>query len=211
MYCSDECELKAFEEYHRYECEIRYILQTSNNNIHTSLLILFKALYYCDGSVNELMNLIGSHLEIPPSTTAFDFNCNSDISNRLKVEKDLLVLLSSTKISLDNLELFNAFMMQLYSVHSILGKATKVQQDFISKFVLNVYLIGPKIYFDMQAYNSNLKNHELSTIATAYCPTLSLLNHSCIPNVSIICHADKLIVVATEPIPAGQQLFYCYG
>lgn len=39
----------------------------------------------------------------------------------------------------------------------------------------------------------------------------SLLNHSCLPNVDCIPFEDQLVVVATRPIKAGEQIFCYYG
>ncbi|XP_069766947.1 SET and MYND domain-containing protein 4 isoform X2 [Narcine bancroftii] len=48
-------------------------------------------------------------------------------------------------------------------------------------------------------------------IATALFPRASLFNHSCEPNTGISFHKTSLTVRASQHIPAGQEVFHCYG
>ncbi|KGL74452.1 SET and MYND domain-containing protein 4, partial [Tinamus guttatus] len=48
-------------------------------------------------------------------------------------------------------------------------------------------------------------------LATAFFPVLSLLNHSCSPNVSVSFNGAAATVRASQPIPRGQEIFHCYG
>ncbi|XP_030328215.1 SET and MYND domain-containing protein 4 isoform X2 [Strigops habroptila] len=48
-------------------------------------------------------------------------------------------------------------------------------------------------------------------LATAFFPVLSLLNHSCWPNISVSFSGTAATVRASQPIPSGQEVFHCYG
>ncbi|KAM6049438.1 SET and MYND domain-containing protein 4 [Chlamydotis macqueenii] len=48
-------------------------------------------------------------------------------------------------------------------------------------------------------------------LATAFFPVLSLLNHSCCPNISVSFTGTAATVRASQPIPSGQEIFHCYG
>ncbi|NXC49456.1 SMYD4 protein, partial [Penelope pileata] len=48
-------------------------------------------------------------------------------------------------------------------------------------------------------------------LATAFFPVLSLLNHSCSPNISVSFSGTAATVRASQPIPSGQEIFHCYG
>ncbi|CAH1785327.1 unnamed protein product [Owenia fusiformis] len=48
-------------------------------------------------------------------------------------------------------------------------------------------------------------------VATAIYPTASLMNHSCIPNIISSFNKDTLVVCAVEDVPAGGEIFNCYG
>jgi SET domain-containing protein len=45
----------------------------------------------------------------------------------------------------------------------------------------------------------------------AICLFISLLNHSCDPNVNTIMVNNKEVVYTVKPIKKGEQLFMCYG
>ena len=40
---------------------------------------------------------------------------------------------------------------------------------------------------------------------------MSLLNHSCYPNVDTTAVDNKIVLTVTRPIKAGEQIFTCYG
>ncbi|XP_074016854.1 SET and MYND domain-containing protein 4 isoform X1 [Numenius arquata] len=48
-------------------------------------------------------------------------------------------------------------------------------------------------------------------LATAFFPVLSLLNHSCCPNISVSFSGTAATVRASQLIPSGQEIFHCYG
>ncbi|NXJ79504.1 SMYD4 protein, partial [Trogon melanurus] len=48
-------------------------------------------------------------------------------------------------------------------------------------------------------------------LATAFFPVLSLLNHSCCPNISVSFNGTAATVRASQSIPSGQEIFHCYG
>ncbi|KAM7088375.1 SET and MYND domain-containing protein 4 isoform 3-T3 [Ciconia maguari] len=48
-------------------------------------------------------------------------------------------------------------------------------------------------------------------LATAFFPVLSLLNHSCCPNISVSFSGTAATVRASQPIPSGHEIFHCYG
>ncbi|NXT41572.1 SMYD4 protein, partial [Pelecanoides urinatrix] len=48
-------------------------------------------------------------------------------------------------------------------------------------------------------------------LATAFFPVLSLLNHSCCPNISVSFSGTAATVRASQPIASGQEIFHCYG
>ncbi|NXP79315.1 SMYD4 protein, partial [Ramphastos sulfuratus] len=48
-------------------------------------------------------------------------------------------------------------------------------------------------------------------LATAFFPVLSLLNHSCCPNISVSFSGTAVTVRASQSIPSGQEIFHCYG
>ncbi|KAM9176800.1 SET and MYND domain-containing protein 4 [Mergus octosetaceus] len=54
-------------------------------------------------------------------------------------------------------------------------------------------------------------NRKPVRLATAFFPVLSLLNHSCSPNISVSFSGTAATVRASQPISSGQEIFHCYG
>ncbi|KAM9615436.1 SET and MYND domain-containing protein 4 isoform 1-T1 [Morphnus guianensis] len=59
--------------------------------------------------------------------------------------------------------------------------------------------------------DSAVVNKKPMRLATAFFPVLSLLNHSCCPNISVSFSGTAATVRASQPIPSGQEIFHCYG
>uniref|UniRef100_A0A8C0B6I5 Protein-lysine N-methyltransferase SMYD4 n=1 Tax=Buteo japonicus TaxID=224669 RepID=A0A8C0B6I5_9AVES len=58
--------------------------------------------------------------------------------------------------------------------------------------------------------DSAVVNKKPVRLATAFFPVLSLLNHSCCPNISVSFSGTAATVRASQPIPSGQEIFHCY-
>uniref|UniRef100_A0A663E6K1 Protein-lysine N-methyltransferase SMYD4 n=1 Tax=Aquila chrysaetos chrysaetos TaxID=223781 RepID=A0A663E6K1_AQUCH len=58
--------------------------------------------------------------------------------------------------------------------------------------------------------DSAVVNKKLVRLATAFFPVLSLLNHSCCPNISVSFSGTAATVRASQAIPSGQEIFHCY-
>lgn len=48
-------------------------------------------------------------------------------------------------------------------------------------------------------------------VFTAIFPKISMLNHSCSPNIRNVFEGRKLTILATEDLPEGAEVFNCYG
>uniref|UniRef100_A0A3Q3ICY0 Protein-lysine N-methyltransferase SMYD4 n=1 Tax=Monopterus albus TaxID=43700 RepID=A0A3Q3ICY0_MONAL len=66
---------------------------------------------------------------------------------------------------------------------------------------------------DTGAANSPVQSSREICIATAIFPTLSLLNHSCYPNTSLVFNTGTVTITvrASKNITVGQEIVHCYG
>ena len=48
-------------------------------------------------------------------------------------------------------------------------------------------------------------------VFTGIFPRISMLNHSCSPNIRNVFEGKKLTIYATDDIPKGDEIFNCYG
>lgn len=67
----------------------------------------------------------------------------------------------------------------------------------IARRVLNVYI--------------RFVGYEIVEIGAGAYAFMSLLNHSCAPNVVRHCHGNTIVLRAIRPIEIGQQLYDNYG
>lgn len=75
------------------------------------------------------------------------------------------------------------------------------------EFVLNI-LVFP---LSLGSGDGAVVNRKPVRLATAFFPVLSLLNHSCSPNISVSFSGTAATVRASQPISSGQEIFHCYG
>ncbi|XP_067165786.1 SET and MYND domain-containing protein 4 [Apteryx mantelli] len=64
---------------------------------------------------------------------------------------------------------------------------------------------------ELESGDGAVVNKKPVRLATAFFPVLSLLNHSCSPNISVSFSGTAATVRASQPIPKGQEVFHCYG
>ncbi|NXY48471.1 SMYD4 protein, partial [Ceuthmochares aereus] len=64
---------------------------------------------------------------------------------------------------------------------------------------------------ELESGDGAVVNTKPVRLATAFFPVLSLLNHSCCPNISVSFNGTAATVRASQPIPSGQEIFHCYG
>ncbi|XP_042735615.1 SET and MYND domain-containing protein 4 isoform X3 [Lagopus leucura] len=64
---------------------------------------------------------------------------------------------------------------------------------------------------ELESGDGAVVNKKPVRLATAFFPVLSLLNHSCSPNISVSFSGTVATVRASQPIPSGQEIFHCYG
>ncbi|XP_065587938.1 SET and MYND domain-containing protein 4 [Cyrtonyx montezumae] len=64
---------------------------------------------------------------------------------------------------------------------------------------------------ELESGDGTVVNKKPVRLATAFFPVLSLLNHSCSPNISVSFSGTAATVRASQPIPSGQEIFHCYG
>uniref|UniRef100_A0A8C2TGC6 Protein-lysine N-methyltransferase SMYD4 n=1 Tax=Coturnix japonica TaxID=93934 RepID=A0A8C2TGC6_COTJA len=63
---------------------------------------------------------------------------------------------------------------------------------------------------ELESGDGAVVNKKPVRLATAFFPVLSLLNHSCSPNISVSFDGTAATVRASQPIPSGQEIFHCY-
>lgn len=206
MYCSDECEKQAFQQYHCYECEISEQLQDMNDHFIV-VRSFFKALTICNNSIEELKEMITSKLPKKSQLTMFDFDFSSMDSN--ESQKNLILVMCSGVSDKDTR--LHPLIEVLLKRHSVVGKIMDTHRDFIMDFMLKVSCVGARNYHEITGFSHLKSAYDEISLGISQSPFLTNLNHSCAPNVTRIAYSDKLALIVKVPISAGSQIFDNYG
>lgn len=215
MFCSEECKDSANRKYHKYECEIMGSLQFSGT-LQMSLRSFFLALSLFDNSINKMEQELE---KVKNSTdTVFDFNFSKSNNS----DNDINLLLAAYALCQSD----KKFPLDAHAVilkkHPKLKEIWKTHEMFIRNFLLRHAQISDSNFHGI--YACRLKKEDLTnmnsfaifnelqeTIASGCFPFLSLINHSCAPNVIRTNVQGKVVIVVLRPIATGDQIFDCYS
>jgi SET and MYND domain-containing protein 4 len=205
MFCSTACMQKAEENFHNFECEIIEILHKSGI-MQMAMRVFLQALNMFDGSVEKLEKFLENYEK--SSTSVFDFNFSATQKDEKENARNFLAslycLARSGKNSNDSPK--NIFMSSL--------KLTKIWNDhqkFIENFFKRVLCVGDSNFHGICGWSiQKFRNQDPQMIGIGCYPFISLVNHSCYPNVTRQYFEGKMMLVVERPIKKGEQLYDCY-
>lgn len=173
-----------------------------------ALRVFFEALSMFEGSVENLEKFLSEN-EIP-GTNVYDFNLSGTNENDEKfiARRNLLSLFyltrSETVCPSDSPEVF-------LKGHPFLEGVWKSHETFIRKFIQRVLQIGDSNFHGICGWSFKKYENQFPQMIGIGCyPFISLVNHSCAPNVNRIYVEDKMLLLVERPIKKGEQLFDCY-
>lgn len=215
MFCSDECEAKAYQSFHKHECLVNEFTSTLSINLQMALRTFFVTLSMFNESLDDLQKYLMEH---PNSCTVFDV---VDQNERLKfLAVNSLTANVETDIEKDIFE-------NIFQISPPLQEMWSKHGDFIGRFLKHQIQIASlnyhEIYFwplkkgrsqdqDIDNLTGSLAYQRSSVAAgSGSYPLISLLNHNCAPNVIRTFINDKIVIVVQRPIKKDHQLFDNYG
>lgn len=182
MFCSEECRNIATKSFAPIK---------DQQKINLLQRILLESLSICGGSFSKLQQLIHD-VELSNKTVFdFDFNNTEDLSYNYHMLLAIISLKKSKTVHLQYLDAINQHpVLQFIKTQEERNIARKCLVHFARIVALNAFHIadGKGVF----AFSS-------------------LLNHSCIPNVSWRLVDTKMVLVVMSSIPKDQQLFVTYG
>lgn len=201
MFCSEQCQKSASESFHKYECESLDSMTQDDGFLMMVQRSLFHALHIC-GGVENLEQLL-SEKQLP--RTVFDLDLHNDVLDR---QKRLLLACHSLETSSPT-KFDRMFASSFITNHKHVKTLweTLEQRDFLITFVVKLVGMMNRNGFTMHWASPDPEREESGC---AIFPSLSLVNHSCSPNLFRILVDDSLVLVARRPIEVGEQLFICY-
>lgn len=199
MFCSKDCEESSWKSFHKYECSTIDDMTQDDGFLMMIQRSLFHALDVC-GGVENLQTLF-SDSKLP--TTVFDLDMNEKDNKNL--QKQLLIVCQSLEAS-SITKLDRMFAQSFVTNHEHVKGLWKTdsQRDFLITFLVRLIGVMNRNGFTMHWTS------EQEESGCAIFPSLSLVNHSCAPNLFRTLVDGSLVFVVRRPIEVGEQLFICY-
>lgn len=219
MFCSEECMKVAQQSFHKYECEVAYVLDKYFLDINVICLRTFlEALSIFNDDPVALMGFLRSIEN--SKATVFDF----DFSKMDEVEKKKTMLHTINTLTTGDPKILkrgifvescnSTMLIHLMLNHTKLGSILIDEKTRVMfrKFIFRHSQICDTNSHNLNASFENEKGEvDVAAIGSGIFPFWSLLNHSCAPNVSRVDIELKNYLRVKRPISAGQQLFDSYG
>lgn len=191
MLCSPECHDDLLKRFKGNVKSIRDCL-SAENDVKRKMSIILNESLSAFGNIATLKETFINHQTVNKTIFDFDWNGLSDeeVKQRIficnssflpKTDSSIAKYLEAT-IQIPNIEL-RAFLV-----------------DFISRLILNYLRNGVRISGKFSAEPEG----------GMFLPFVSLLNHSCDPNVYVVFNENQCITFVIRPIKAHQQIFNNY-
>lgn len=203
MYCSQSCKSKSWSSHHYVECPILYTL--ISGGVHKLVLLALRICIYAKAHYEQ----------VPLFTKKYDFEEYSSneyeeihnlISNtHLRKTSDLFPRAVTAAVIYELVRAHTTFFHANADVHLL--------ETTFKELLLRHMQTGPLNFHEISelAPSDNGLFETVEVGAGAY-SFLSLINHSCSPNVVRHCYDGSVIVLRVlAPIAKGEQIFDNYG
>lgn len=214
MFCSEECEARAYKSYHKYECPLGEVTSNLGATVRMALRTFFVALAIFGESLEELQKYL---LEHSKSCTVFELEDPDEVKQTF--------LAINSLIASEETNIKKEFFEKIFQITPELKEMWSIHGDFIAKFLERQTQIGTLNYHEIYVWPlGRLRDHDLDQFADSLAykrgtiaagngsyPFFSLINHHCAPNISRMFINDKIVLVVQRPVKEGDQLFDNYG
>ncbi|CAH0547824.1 unnamed protein product [Brassicogethes aeneus] len=212
FYCNESCRVCSWNECHKWEC------QGMQTNIWHDLGIGFPAFKaMLKGVKSGFRNIKGNHEEDLRCFGSTDDNYpyfNRLVSNIYR-SKNVVPYIVMSAVVVVYLKKYTDFFVELLKE----PKCPKRDSDDLVRYVGGLITK----HTAQLSCNSSIVEHWtystsdmlfpdiLITVACGIFPSVSIMNHSCRPNVTNFFICDTIVVKALEDIEEEEEIFNCYG
>ena len=205
-YCSDQCKTKAWTEFHHFECNSLLNFAKDLGIFYIIIRIIGKI------GVENVLKIMDKQ----------DLNENQDgkyLNNYQSVYQLLNHFNHRNTEELAAYTLAAAFILITFLRNNILNELNQEQINNLGCIILkhllqlstNSISILEQSDLKIEDFSINGISQNQVEIGVGIYPTVSLLNHSCVPNVFTIFNGSLLTVIALRRIKSGDEINYCYG
>lgn len=197
MFCGESCRREAWKLYHKYECGVLSILRKLEcTKLERAALRI--AITATSINVSELASSKTYHSaryqEIHQLIANTDKRNVADLFERATTAAVIYELLQTSTSFFQDLD------MEQY-------------KDVFCELLLLHMQTGPSNFHEISELVAcgDGSDYEVEEVGAGAYAFLSLLNHSCSPNVVRCCHGVAIVLRTLRPVGKGEQLFDNYG
>uniref|UniRef100_A0A182LV99 Protein-lysine N-methyltransferase SMYD4 n=1 Tax=Anopheles culicifacies TaxID=139723 RepID=A0A182LV99_9DIPT len=218
MYCTVECMDKAHKQYHRIECPIiRDMWRIFTKLPVLSLRVVTTAIHSYDYNLHAMMEHLSDLNEKKVNAFAMDWTTATmrdiydtvhvlETNTNLRGSKDRMMRVFFTTI-------IRKLLLERTDLGNICGLDVNLSELLDNLILRHLQTSAVNMHsMHYMEYQPTEKLYEIENHASACFPLLSMLNHSCAPNVTrVSLFDDRCAVIVSRPIPKGGQLYDNYG
>lgn len=199
MFCSEGC--KENDTYHHIPCS-----RGSSCFVSNCVLRLKHKVLQIAGSTQQMIDIITKGRKSNKTVFNYDLSVQRDSEYKKKLLRAVSMLSEARSGAAKSLKEFTrAELLEGMSASSF------EEEELLLKAIGKIFNIYSTNSFTLYE-NSKTTNFLTEVVVGAgLFPFLSLLNHSCDPNMSVITFDNKSVLISKRPIKAGEQLFVSYG
>ncbi|XP_053680910.1 SET and MYND domain-containing protein 4 [Anopheles nili] len=218
MYCSEECMEKAHAQYHRYECPIIRDLW----RIFTKIPVLaVRTVISAIAAFGHNLSAMKDYLEELNESQVNAFTMDWRTATPQDIYSTVHVLESNHAVrdgkDREHRRFFAYIALSMLMDRTELGPVCdenpEIQEmlfDLLERHMQTCPVNMHSLYY--MDYHPKRKEYDMEKYASGCFPLLSMLNHSCAPNMTRLTLPDgRCAVIISRPIPEGGQLYDNYG
>ena len=199
-YCTVRCRSEAWDSYHRAECRLLDLIHRSGVGKHG--LLAFRTLL----KVVDRNNHVASSAPSVAASNVYD-SCDWSTVHQLVGNS------SSRSVA----DLFRRSVTAVYLSQFVLHNNRDDDPILVASTLLRLLQSYPCNAHEISQLivpfgdEATVGRAHLNEIGAAAMPVLSLINHSCDPNVVRHCYGDVIVVTVIRPIGPGEEIVDNYG
>ena len=220
VFCSLQCRLSSMSSHHRFECRNLHLIKSGPNFLALRAVTQRNVEYFLERRVSHFTNYddsSGTELEGPrpylSSDTVNLFNlARKEVSSEKKME--LFMVAAYLLRVLQQMKYFEGEKKNEKSLTEEEVYIGMILSHFVAVTESNSHLICevPKDQLNFTSLPDILRfNFEPQQVGVGINPTLAFFNHSCNPNTIKIQRGNRTILVASQSIEKGEEIFDNYG
>lgn len=210
MYCSEACRDAAYHQYHRYEClaiDLIHAIKSSDDLSNPSAMHLALRTAFCALSEFGDMDALKHFIE----NAEKNFYCLFDMSDRsvqLNSQSDYGYVYNMQRIDPNQQTIKEVNTYLRFICKTILDNSNRhdIPLDTLIKLIKRHYHAA----IINQIHLENMPHLHKPHANIGMFPFRSLIQHSCMPNLTFVARGNELVFVVIKPISEGEKLTACF-